>query len=364
MTSYASIVNRALQTLGTRTSVTDAELAAGDTNEAVEANLVLYELRDELLRLAPWDCCMATLNLDYITSQPGTPENQSASTSQWEPGQPSPPWLYEYQYPVDCLRAVRLIPQFQPGFAGAVPIFPVPTGNSWNYNSWAGPPIRFEVAVDKFRPVTAAAVVFGGTGYAVGDIITLPYGPITSVPIGAPVKLRVLTAPAGVVATVEPVNQVQGQPDAEPLGGSYFLVQSGTIAQDETDGSGIGATFTLTQGARDEQRVILCNQEFAAMQYCRRVTNPNVFDPLFIRAYVQALGAMLGIALTADKGLVDRCVVKANEAIEEARNVDGREGLVINDFTPDWLRVRGVGGSADAGAGDGGYAWTGSWSPW
>lgn len=364
MTSYASIVNRALQVLGTRTSVTDAELAAGDTNEAAEANLILYELRDELLRLAPWDCCAATLNLDYITSQPGTPENQTVSTSTWEPGQPSPPWLYEYQYPVDCLRAVRIIPQFQPGMAGAVPIYPVPTGNAWSYNSWAGPPIVFKVAVDKFRPVTAAAVVAGGTGYAVGDIITLPYGPITSVPIGAPVKLQVVTAPAGVVATVSVVNQIQGQPDASPKGGSYFLVQSGTIAQDETDGSGSGATFTLTQGAADEQRVILCNQEFAAMQYCRRITNPNVFDPLFIRAYANALGAMLAVSLTGDKTLRDRCVDEANKLIMEARNVDGREGLVINDHTPDWLRVRGFNGPNMSGAGDGGFAWGGLFSPW
>ena len=38
----------------------------------------------------------------------------------------------------------------------------------------AGPPVRFTVQTDTFRPVTAAAVVAGGTGYAVGDIITLP----------------------------------------------------------------------------------------------------------------------------------------------------------------------------------------------
>lgn len=364
MTSYALIVNRALLVLGTRSTVTDAELAANSTNEAIAANLVLYELRDELLRLAPWDCAMATKNLDYITSQPGTPENQSPSTQIWVPGQPSPPWVYEYQYPVECLRAVRVIPQFEPGFAGAVPIFPVSTGNGWNYNAWAGPPCRFEVAIDRFKPVTAANVIAGGTGYAVGDEITLPLGPITSPPVGAPVKLRVVTAPAGVVATVTTVNQVQGQPDTAPLGGSYFLAQTGTIAQALTDGSGVGATFTLTQGPRDDQRVILCNQEFAAMQYCRRVTNPNVFDPLFIRAYANALAAMLAMTLTADKTLRDRCVDEANRLIEEARNVDGREGLVVNDYTPDWLRIRGVAFADPTNGGQAGFDWGGQWSPW
>lgn len=362
MTTYASIVNRALLVLGTRTSVTDVELAAGSTNEAIAANLVLYDLRDELLRLAPWNCALATLNMDYITSTPGTPENQSASTFTWVPGQPSPPWLYEYQYPVNCLRAVRVIPQFQPGFAGAVPIFPVPTGNAWSYNNFSGPPIQFAVTTDKFRPVTSAAVAFGGAGYAVDEIITLPRGPVANPPIGAPAKLRVLTAPGGVVATVEVVNQVQGQPDISPWGGSYFQVQNGVIPQGSTDGSGVGATFTLTQGSTGYQRVVLCNQEFAALQYCRRVINPNLFDPLFIRAYVNALAAMLCISLTADKTLRDRCVDEANRLIEEARNVDGREGLVVNDYTPDWLAIRGVGsaGTADQF----GFDWGGAWSPW
>ena len=41
----------------------------------------------------------------------------------------------------------------------------------------AGPPVRFTVQTDTFRPVTAAAVVNGGTGYVVGDIITPPWNP-------------------------------------------------------------------------------------------------------------------------------------------------------------------------------------------
>src|SRR5882762_28835 len=105
MTTNTDIVNLGLQCLGTRTTVSDAELANNSTNEAIQANLILTDLRDSLLRMAPWDCATATLNLNYITSVAGTPENTSAGTVLWGPGVPMPPWAYEYQYPVDCLRA-------------------------------------------------------------------------------------------------------------------------------------------------------------------------------------------------------------------------------------------------------------------
>lgn len=338
MTTVVDIVNRALQTIGTRTTVTALELANQSTNEAIQAMLILETVRDDLLRMAPWNCANITKNLTYITSLPGTPENSTSGTEQWQAGQPQPPWLYEYQYPVDCLRPVRVIPQFPTGFAGGVPITTAVTGGGVPY--WAGPPVRYAVAVDQFYPVTAAAVVFGGTGYAVGDIITLPYGPTSAVPIGAPVKLRVATAPAGVLATVTVVNQISGE--ATPLGGSYFTPQTGTIAQDTTTGVGTGATFTLTFGDQTDQRVVLTNQESATLSYIRQVTNPNVMDPQFQTAWYSILGASLCIPLSGDKTLATQAIQRANNAIMEARKSDGNEGLTVNDHTPDWIRARGV----------------------
>ena len=229
MTSVTDICNRALQGIGTRTTVTDAELAANSTNEAIQFNLSYANNRNDLIRMAPWNATTKTANLTYITSIPGTPENSSAATTLWEPGQPAPPWAYEYQYPVDCLRACLIIPANQTGFSGGVPITTAVTGGAAAF--WRGPPIKFKVAIDTFRPVTAATVVAGGTGYAVGDVITLPIGPTSDPPIGAPVQLRVLTAPAGVVATVDVVNVVNGQPTTSPLGGSYFDIQSSWVEQ-------------------------------------------------------------------------------------------------------------------------------------
>lgn len=339
MTSVTDICNRALQAIGTRTTVTDAELANDTTNEAIQFNLIYENYRDDLLRMAPWNCGKKTANLTYITSVPGTPENTSAATALWEPGQPAPPFAYEYQYPVDCLRPVYIIPANQTGFSSGVPITTAVTGGAAAF--WYGSPIKYDVGIDNFYPVTAAAVVAGGTGYAVGDIITLPRGLTSDPPIGAPVQLRVATAPAGVVATVTVVNVIAGE--ATPKGGSYFEPQLGTIAQDTTTGSGTGFTCTLTFGDPVDQRVILTNQEFATLTYIRQVTNPNVWDTLFQSALISAIAGALGIALRGwSPDQANKFIERVNRDIEQARAADGNEGLPVNDVTPDFIRIRGI----------------------
>src|SRR6516165_7708242 len=160
MTTEVDIVNRALQCLGTRTTVTPTEFANLSSNEAIQASLVLDQLRDETLRMAPWNCATAFFTMTYISSVPGTPENSSQGTALWQQGQPPPPWAYEYQYPVDCLRPLYIVPQFQSGFASpGVPITTAVTGGSVAF--WQGPPVRFKVATDQFFPVTAAAIAAG-----------------------------------------------------------------------------------------------------------------------------------------------------------------------------------------------------------
>lgn len=361
MSTDADLVNRALQTFGTRTTVTASELANNSTNEAIQANLIFENTRQDLLRTAPWNCGMKFGNLAWITAAPGTPENQTQGTEMWEPGQPPPPWIYEYQYPVDCLRACWIVPQFQTGFAGGIPITTAVTGGAPAF--WQGPPVKFKIATDEFRAVTAAAVVAGGTDYAVGDEITLPYADNTSDPIGAPVTLIVATLAGSAVATVTVKNQVLGQ--ATPKGGSYFLAQSGTIAQDTTTGAGTGATFTLTQEtAKSKQRVILTNQEFALMAYICDVTDSNVWDPLFQSAFTSILGAQLCLALTGDKGLAQGLIARGNADIVEARKADGNESLTINDVTPDFIRTRGIDYIDWAWGPNQGFDWGPLWGTW
>lgn len=338
MTATVDIVNRALQVPGTRTTVTAAELANNSSNEAIQVNLVIDTIRRRLLRMAPWNFSTKTANLVYITSSPGTPENTTNSTTLWQPGQPAPPWNYEYQYPVDCLRVLWLIPSTQTGFAGGIPITTAVTGGAASF--WQGPPVKFKVQNDQFLPVTAAAVASGGSGYVVGEIITLASGPNTAAPIGAPAQLLVTAAPGGVVSAVSVVNVVLGE--ANPIGGSYFLLQPNPVAQGSSTGIGTGATFNLTQGPVSSQRVILTNQEFATGCYIQEVTDPNLMDDGFQEAWSKVLGATVTIALTGDKKLANFAIQEANAIIVSARTMDGNEALTVNDITPDWLRIRGV----------------------
>ncbi len=334
MTTTVDIVNRALQDIGTRSTITTL---SESSNEAIQANLILTSTRDELLRKAPWNCSTAYFNLVYITSVPGTPENSTTGSSTWAPGIPAPPFAYEYQYPVDCLRPLWIVPQFVTGFGTGVPITTAVTGGAPTF--WQGPPVKFKVSTDQFFSVTSAVVAAGGSGYAVGDQITLATTPASTAPIGAPAVLQVATLSASAVATVSVVNQISGESPGQT--GSYFSQQTNPVAQSSTTGSGTGATFTLTYAAKGDQRVILTNQEFALLCYVRQITDPNVMDPLFIEAWSSVLGAKLAFALSGDKGQANVCIARANEAIAEARKADGNEGLTINDITPDWLRIRG-----------------------
>jgi hypothetical protein len=144
MTSETDIANRALSAIGTRSQI---ESLTEDSNEARNVKLLLEPLRDELLRMAPWNCAMNFANLSLICSAPGTPENPSAGSNTWQKGIPAPPWSYEYAYPSECLRAVYIVPQFTTGFASGVPITTAVTGGAPAF--WNGPPVRFKVSIDQ-----------------------------------------------------------------------------------------------------------------------------------------------------------------------------------------------------------------------
>lgn len=360
MTQQVDIVNRALQTFGSRTTVTAALLANNGSNEAIQANIAYDPLRKRLLRMAPWNCAFNTALLNYITSVQGTPENTSPATNLWQKGQPAPPWAYEYQYPIDCLRACWVTPQTATGFAGGIPITTAITGGAPSF--WQGPPVKFKTAVDQFFGISAAAIVAGGTGYAVNDIIVLPQAPSGMAPVGAPGQLQVTTVGGGGVITGIQIVPIVGG-EAVPVTGSYFVTQTGTLSQGSTTGSGVGATFTVTVTAtQSDQRVILTNQEFAILNYVRNISDPNIFDDAFQEAFVAVLGARLCFALSGDIKRANFKISEANAAIMSARGDDGNEGLTVNDVVPDWIRLRGIAYTEDySGPYDTGFNWGALW---
>lgn len=373
MTDNTSLTNLALQTFGSRTVITAAQLAAGSNNEAKQSNLVFANCRDSLLRMAPWDCGMKTANLVYITSVPGTPENTSTATNLWQPGQPRPPWSYEYQYPVDCLKACWMIPSSQTGFTG-VPITTAVTGGV--PMTGLGGPVRFKVGVDEFYCAQAIdGIGAAGAGYTVDDILTIAPPTTTTAranligtfnadsPPGAAVKVRVVTVNgSGGITEAEVIPQLLDG----VVGGSFFYIVPGFWPEESTSGAGSGATISFSIGTTVfTQRVILTNQQSATLCYVKQVTDPNVWDPQFQDAFVQYLGANMCYALTGDKALSNMCVNEANRLIMEARKSDGNEGLTTNNVTPDWIRARGYAGDDRMMTSPGaGFDWGGLMPGW
>lgn len=373
MTQPVDIANRALQIAGTRTNMSLAEFTNQTSNEAIQAQLIMNKLRDELNRMAPWDCVTKFANLTYITSLPTTPENASSGAPLWQPGTPAPPWTYEYQYPVDCLRARKIIPQYT-AQSGGVPIYPAGTATGAAQTGWTGPALKYKITTDSFFGVTAAAPLGTGTGYSVNDVLTLAQPTYTfqqnSAPVNQPVVLQSYTmtvgAPvqvlvtavngAGAVTACSVVNQVLDEvvsPTAgaqPPIGGSYYSVPanpqtvsaSASATNPGLPSNGTGETFNLTFATTvAPQRVILCNQEQAILGYNMQVTDPNIMDPLFQDAWQHILAARLCFQLTGDKALANILIGLTNNMIVEARKADGNEGLTVNDVTPDFLRIRG-----------------------
>ena len=129
------------------------------SNESIAAQLLLEPLRDELIRLAPWNFATNYNNMTLVCAAPGTPENPTTGTTTWEKGIPPPPWAYEYLYPSDCLRPLWIVPQFATGFASGIPITTAVTGGVPQF--WNGPPVRFKVAVDQISSATGQPAVGG-----------------------------------------------------------------------------------------------------------------------------------------------------------------------------------------------------------
>ncbi len=149
MTSVTDIANRALSAIGTRSQIASLDEIS---TEAKNCNLLIIPCRDELLRMAPWNCATNFNSLALICAAPGTPENPATGQNVWTKGIPAPPWAYEYAYPSDCIRPLWIVPQFNTGFSSGVPITTAVTGGAPQF--WNGPPVKYKVAIDQIDPQT------------------------------------------------------------------------------------------------------------------------------------------------------------------------------------------------------------------
>ncbi len=115
------LANRALGAIGARTTITSL---VENSPEAIACAREFAPARDELLRKAHWDFARKAINGTVLKSAPGTPGNTDPATAIWVPAtQPPLPWLFEYQYPSDCMQVRRIVPQLTSMMGLSTPIF-------------------------------------------------------------------------------------------------------------------------------------------------------------------------------------------------------------------------------------------------
>jgi hypothetical protein len=237
------------------------------------------------------------------------------------------------------LRARALVGQPQ-----QVPIAPPIFSGSAGTNppiSQRLPMARFELASDLYdqsgntvsatQGVSDLAIVSGGSGYKSGDYLTIASGTF-----GIPAILQVLsTTPTGQIVSIN-----------APSIGTYTANPPNPVTQSSTTGVGTGFLANLTyEQYTAPQQVILTQQEYPLLSYTFAEPPESIWDAMFEDTMVSALAARLAQVLTGDKALARDKITIANANIQNARGVDGNEGLTINDHIPDWIRVRGVGGA-------------------
>lgn len=87
--SVVEICNLALARIGSGTVI--ESLADDDSQEAIACNAVYVAMRDAVLRDFPWPMANTIADLGLIETDPNDE------------------WGYSYQYPSDCIRALRIV---------------------------------------------------------------------------------------------------------------------------------------------------------------------------------------------------------------------------------------------------------------
>lgn len=114
MASVISLCNRSLLAVGARAQI--ANLNEGST-EANACSVLYTPTYEALARSAKWNCFRAQAPLSLLAAAIGTPENPNGTTLPLPPT----PWLYQYQYPANCL-AMRFIVPSAPATANGIPV--------------------------------------------------------------------------------------------------------------------------------------------------------------------------------------------------------------------------------------------------
>lgn len=137
MTSPVDVCNRALLQIGARATVSQINPSDGSTEGNVCS--IFYTPKIQALhRAAHWNFARKQIALTQLKA---TIVNGVVSTNP-----PPTPWLYEYAYPVDCIKARFIIPYINP--LDGQPTVPFTTGMSSLPIFQDSPAVPFVVGTD------------------------------------------------------------------------------------------------------------------------------------------------------------------------------------------------------------------------
>lgn len=120
MATQTDIGNRALQLLGTRTTVVSF---TEQSNEAIQLSIAYGPVLNWCFGLANWNFSRTAFGLTIAKSLPASP-------GPWSQLYPAPPWRYSYTLPADFIRAIYI------------------TNNDLAAGLFLGEPKRFVLAFD------------------------------------------------------------------------------------------------------------------------------------------------------------------------------------------------------------------------
>lgn len=133
MTAPVDVINIALAEIGTQSSISSFN---DPGSEGQTARLFYNPKLEALSRAAHWNCLR---NQGALTQLKAVVIDGEASDDP-----PPRPWLYEYAYPEDCLKARYILPYWNTLDEGV----PFTTAQAQVPSLWQGPPVKYQVALD------------------------------------------------------------------------------------------------------------------------------------------------------------------------------------------------------------------------
>ena len=297
----ADVANQALDAAG-------FDFTVGDLQEGTKPAQILLRAYSQclrqLLRAVHWNFARQQAPLVLLADATGqTPD---------VPTQVIAPWTYEYQYPINCMKA-RFVPW---SHQCARP--PIPYGN-----------IQPRALYPSLAPTDPHNTDYSSDfGPPPSDATEFPYTP----PLTGPLM--------GGLGGNNPTTQLRPARWMEAMDPNY-PAPTGVLSWE-------------VQGVSPQGRsVILTNVQNASLVYTALMNYPSNWDAQFRAAFVAYLASEIAFPLWSTKGdsqakfglaIAERQMKIAAAKIMQARVTDGNEGWHNTDFVPDWMRTRNVGG--------------------